>query len=190
MFTGDPCAVIMKAALAAEPPHGRINDPLLLNGFVALTYAVSRNMTETAKVLLDHGHAQVNTIDERGRAALHHALERGMVSFAVHLIEHAKADVNQRTTSGTAQFPNHYPGRTALMLAASKPQVVPLVTLLLEKGADVRASTQASASSKDNYTALTIAVMHDIPVDTTTRLLESKHGAVVSTRDIEVKHLL
>mmetsp|Transcript_13444 Transcript_13444/g.32677 ORF Transcript_13444/g.32677 Transcript_13444/m.32677 type:complete len:262 (-) Transcript_13444:133-918(-) len=124
--------------LAAQEGHGAIAQLLLENGAdanlekpfdggTALHHAAAHGNGVIVQILLDNG-SDINLKATDGRAALHYAVERGLhgdVAMVTQLLDNG-ADINVK--KGKGYTPLH---------TAVQRKDLPMVQLLLDKGADV-----------------------------------------------------
>ena len=142
--------------------HGVAADQRLAGGGTALMIAAGLGLPEFVQQLLAHG-AQADAADEQGTRPLHAAAQ---FAFAGRDAECARITLQMLLESATAVDARNGAGQTALTLllgahaparsAADQKQLLPLLPLLLKRGADV------NAQDKRGVGALHACAMHGL----------------------------
>ncbi|XP_020292120.1 uncharacterized protein LOC109858861 isoform X2 [Pseudomyrmex gracilis] len=110
---------------------------LLIDGGVTpLFIAVRRGYVDDVKMLIDRG-ANVNAATKLDITPLHDAIVNGEIEIAKLLLNHG-ADIHACTST--------FAGDTPLSLAITNPKKVKLVTMLLDRGADINAISDVNNS--------------------------------------------
>jgi hypothetical protein len=151
-----------QGAVDALLRHGVAADQPLVGGGTALMIAAGLGLPEFVQQLLAHG-AQVDAADEQGTRALHAAAQ---FAFAGRDAERARRTLQTLLDAGSAIDAPNAAGQTALTLllgahaparsAVDQKQLLPLLPLLLKRGADV------NAQDKRGVGALHACAMHGL----------------------------
>ena len=159
---------IIKPLIKPLIEKGKVDDQDIL-GETALMWAARNGHTETVKLLVEIGDANVNHVSNYGMTALMLAAEKGHIETVKKLIEKG-AVVNIENNDGN----------TALMLAAANGHIE-TVKKLIEKGANV------NIENKDRNTALIIVIIAEkghIEID---KVLEIVEVLIAAGADVDAK---
>ncbi|XP_020292119.1 uncharacterized protein LOC109858861 isoform X1 [Pseudomyrmex gracilis] len=116
--------------------HGANVNINFSDGVTPLFIAVRRGYVDDVKMLIDRG-ANVNAATKLDITPLHDAIVNGEIEIAKLLLNHG-ADIHACTST--------FAGDTPLSLAITNPKKVKLVTMLLDRGADINAISDVNNS--------------------------------------------